>query len=73
MASHWSYLWMVVIAMVALSGWWLAVRPKSSYNGISGTMSVLIMLLAILMCVLAIGGQYNSPRAVPASHLASSG
>lgn len=66
MDPHWDHLWMLVIALVALSGWWLAVRPRASYGGISTTMSFLIVLAAILMCVLAIGGQRSGPRAARA-------
>ena len=62
---------MLVIALVALSGWWLAVRPRASYGGISSTMSFLIVLTAVLLCILAVGGQHDSPRPVPSFRVAS--
>lgn len=57
MSAEFSQLWMLVIAAAALSGWWLAVRPRASYGGISATMSCLIMLMAAVLCVLAVSGQ----------------
>ena len=51
---------MLVIAGAALSGWWLTVRPRASYGGISTTMSFLIVLLGVLLCVLAVSGQWGS-------------
>jgi FtsH-binding integral membrane protein len=59
-------LWYLVIAATALAGWWLAVRPRASYGGIAGTMSVLILLMAVLLCVLAMSGQQGGGRSRPA-------
>jgi hypothetical protein len=53
---------MLVVALVALSGWWLAVRPHASYGGVSSTMSFLIVLMAVLLCILAVGGQEHGAR-----------
>lgn len=61
MDLHWNQFGMLVIALVALSGWWLAVRPRASYSGVSSTMSFLIVLMAVLLCVLAVGGQQHAP------------
>jgi hypothetical protein len=69
MGADWSQLWMLVIAAAALSGWWLSLRPRASYAGISTTMSFLIVLMAVLLCVLAISGQRGSPRSVPAKQM----
>lgn len=52
-------IWAPVIAASALTGWWLSLRPEASFRGISVTMSVLIVLMAALMCVLAIHGQHE--------------
>ncbi|MBI5863184.1 MAG: hypothetical protein HZB38_01460 [Planctomycetes bacterium] len=49
--------WVLVIAASALVGWWLAVRPGATFRGAAASMSCLIMVMAILMCVLAIQGQ----------------
>jgi hypothetical protein len=60
---------MLVIALVALSGWWLAVRPRASYRGISSPVSFLIVVAALLLCMLAVGGQHDSPGRLPVSLL----
>jgi len=70
MGPHWSQLWVLVIAAAALSGWWLAVRPRASYCGVSSTMSFLIVLMAILLCVLAISGQQGGLRPRPVQQTA---
>lgn len=57
-------LWMLAIAGAAICGWWIAVRPGSTYRGISGTMSGLILLMAVLACVLALHGQSGPRRAL---------
>lgn len=51
------FLWVLVIAASALVGWWISVRPGSSYRGAAAGMSGLIMVMAVLMCMLAIQGQ----------------
>jgi hypothetical protein len=55
-------VWVLVIAASALSGWWLAIRPGASFRGAAAGMSGLIMIMAVLMCVLAIQGQNPTPR-----------
>ena len=65
MSVDWSQIWFVVIAVAALSGWWLAVRPRATYCAISTTMSFLIVLMAVLLCVLAVSGQYGGRRPAP--------
>ena len=70
--------WFLVIAAAALSGWWLSVRPRATYSNISSTMSVLIVLMAVLLCVLAVRGQWGLPAAartqsISAAHASSSG
>ena len=62
---------MLVIALVALSGWWLSVRPHASYGGVSSTMSFLIVLMAVLLCVLAVGGQEYGSGPPSKPHVAS--
>jgi len=61
--------WFLVIAAAALAGWWLSVRPRATYRSVSTTMSALIVLMAILLCVLAINGQWGLPAAVRAPSL----
>ena len=50
-------LWPLVIAACALTGWWLSLRPHATYRGVAPTMQWLIILMAVLMCLLAIDGQ----------------
>ncbi|GMU84607.1 MAG: hypothetical protein AMXMBFR47_44760 [Planctomycetota bacterium] len=71
MATDFGSLWLVAIAGASLCGWWLAVRPGSSYRGVSGTVSCLIMLMAILATVLAFHGQTGPRRAMahPTAHV----
>lgn len=59
-----SSVWMLVLASCALTAWWLAVRPNASYRGVSGTMSFLIISLAVLLGILALAGQSGGPPAV---------
>jgi hypothetical protein len=69
MAPGWNHVWLLVIAVAALSGWWIAVRPRASYGAISTTMSFLIVLMAVLLCVLAVSGQRGAPRPAPVGHV----
>lgn len=48
------HIWISVIAVSALAGWWLAVRPGASYRGVSSSISVLILLMAALLSALAL-------------------
>ncbi len=57
MTNPLAHLWILTIAAAALVAWWLSLRPRASYRGVSGTMSVLIVLMAVLLCVLALTGQ----------------
>ena len=57
MGTDWMQFWMLVIAATALSGWWLTLRPGASYRGIASPVGVLIIVMAVLMCLLAIDGQ----------------
>jgi hypothetical protein len=63
-------LWHLVIAAAALTGWWLTLRPRASYAGISTPMSYMIVLLAVLLCVLAVSGQRGRPWAPPPQQIA---
>ena len=61
-AHEYDFVWVLVIAASALTGWWLAVRPGATFRGAAGGMSCLIMVMAVLMCVLAIQGQTSAAR-----------
>lgn len=65
MAPAWNHVWLLVIAAAALCGWWLAVRPRATYGAASATMSFLIVLMAVLLCVLAVSGQRGASRPAP--------
>jgi hypothetical protein len=62
-AQDYDFVWVLVIAASALSGWWLAVRPGASFRGAAAGMSGLIMIMAMLMCLLAIQGQSPARKA----------
>ena len=51
------HLWTLVMVAAAIAGWWLTIRPGSSYRGASRTISCMIVTLAVLMSILAIKGQ----------------
>lgn len=57
MQTRWEQLWLLVVAATVLSGWWLCIRPGSSYRGVASGVSLLIVLLAIVMALLAIFNQ----------------
>jgi hypothetical protein len=71
MAADWSPVWILVLAAASLSGWWLAVRPQASYRGICGTLSLLMVVMAVLLCVLAVSGQRRGRRPAPAARPAA--
>lgn len=60
------FVWLLVIVTGLLAGWWLTVRPSSSYHGAGRTVSVLIIAVAILLCLVAIKHQAG-PRAAYAA------
>lgn len=64
--------WLLVIAAAALTGWWLALRPQASYRNVSATMSMLIVLMGVLLCVLAFSGQHGVRRPASPPQAASS-
>ncbi|MFN0135777.1 MAG: hypothetical protein ACKVS9_06625 [Phycisphaerae bacterium] len=57
--------WALVISVAALAGWWLCVRPRSSYRGAGTTMSVMIVLMAVLMGILAVRQPPRGAMAAP--------
>lgn len=56
MDAHWLRMWSLVVVVSALSGWWLAVRPGATYRGASGPVSILIVVMAVLLSLLALRG-----------------
>ena len=58
-------LWMLVIGATALASWWIAVRPGTTYRPVGASVSVLLVLLAVLVCALAITGQHTPARVTP--------
>ncbi len=73
MAITASQAWLLVIAACALAGWWLSLRPAASYRGAAATMQWLIILMAALMCLLAIDGQHRAPAPATAYATATTG
>lgn len=46
--------WVFAICGAALAGWWLAVRPGPQNRDLATPVAFLIVLLAVLLCLLAI-------------------
>lgn len=59
-------LWLMIIATCALAGWFLAARPNAS-RGAGNTLSVLVVVTAVLMSILAVRGQHR-PRTLPSAY-----
>ncbi len=57
MQTRWDQLWLLVVAASVLSGWWLCVRPGATYRAVGSGVSLLIVLLAVVMAVLAVVNQ----------------
>jgi hypothetical protein len=69
MGAPWFNLWPLVIVAAVLAGWWLALRPRASYRGVATPVSLLIVVAAILLCVLALSSpRGRGPRAQPGTH-----
>ena len=52
-------LCVLTIATSALAAWWLGLRPGATFRAIAPTLSVLIVLMAVLMMILAVDQQWN--------------
>lgn len=44
----------MVIALAALAGWWLALRPNASYRSLQSPMTYMILTAAALLAILAL-------------------
>ncbi len=49
--------WTLAFAGSILAGWWLAVRPAATTRALATPVSVLVLLMAVLLGMLAISGQ----------------
>ena len=49
--------WIVAVAATVTAGWWLSIRPGACYRGAATTVSCLLVVLALLLCMLALTGQ----------------
>ncbi|MCA9243990.1 MAG: hypothetical protein KDA32_08560 [Phycisphaerales bacterium] len=54
--------WMLVVTAAALTGWFWAMRPNAPARGVANSVGFLILILASLMCIIALTGQ-GGPRA----------
>lgn len=56
--------WTIAFAGAVLAGWWLAVRPGQTPRGAATTVSCLILLMAVALCLLVLlapGGASQLP------------
>ncbi len=58
--------WMFVVTAAALTGWFWALRPNAPARGVANSVGFLILILAALMCILALTGQ-GIPRSAQAA------
>ena len=49
--------WLVAVAATVVASWWLSIRPGACYRGAAPTASFLLVVLALLLCMLALTGQ----------------
>ncbi|TWT43852.1 hypothetical protein RAS1_02520 [Phycisphaerae bacterium RAS1] len=49
--------WMLTLTGGIAAGWWLTVRPGSSFRAVATPVSFLTILMAVLLCLLAVSGQ----------------
>jgi len=48
--------WLVAVTGCIIVAWWLAVRPGASLRTIATPASALIIIMAVLLCLLALTG-----------------
>ncbi|MGE0479723.1 MAG: hypothetical protein AB7Q17_04550 [Phycisphaerae bacterium] len=49
--------WILAFSGCVLSGWWLAIRPGAICRDVGTPVAFLVILMAVLLCVLALTGQ----------------
>lgn len=52
--------WLVASTGAIVASWWLSVRPGSSMKDIQTPVSFLVVVMAVLLCLLAVTGQEPS-------------
>ena len=55
--SHPLLFWLVTITGAIFAGWWLAVRPGAWMRTIATPVSVLVIVMAVLLCMLTATGR----------------
>lgn len=61
-------VWVFMVAVSVLCGWWLSIRSGASFRAIANPVSFLIITLALLLCTLAVreSGVGGGPRVAQA-------
>jgi len=57
MTSEQLAFWTISFAGSIVAGWWLAVRPGATMREIATPVTFLIIVMAVLLCLLALTGQ----------------
>jgi hypothetical protein len=50
-------LWMMLFTGSIVAAWWLTVRPGASLRGAAAPASALVIVMAVLLCLMALTGQ----------------
>jgi len=61
--------WWLVIAAGMLCGWWLAVRNGATYRGVGSSVSLLILLTAVLLGALALTTSSPTRAPIPGTYV----
>ena len=57
--------WLLVCTGVFTAAWWLTVRPEAQSHRAAGTVSLLVIAIAVLLSILAVSNSTPQPRRVP--------
>ena len=57
MGINFVLFWVLAGTVAALAGWWMAARPQALFPRIGVPVASLVLVLAVLVCLLMLGGQ----------------
>ncbi len=49
--------WIIAFAGGIVAAWWLSVRPTANFRGVATPVAFLVIVMAALLCMLAVTGQ----------------